>query len=361
MDHVEFHLSERTIRVLINLFRSGRLRVAKHQRQAKAWNLQYKQKFVDSLKRGHPCPLVLIYEDGDGQFWIEDGLQRISSLSAFMGDEFPELENGSKYADWTPHARDLFELYKLPVLLYSNADQMTRVMIFDRFQNGSPLRVGERLNALGHTDLVSMTRKLLLADKNDDGITVVGEYYARLCAVLGPLKIGEDDKRYSQLCEMTAVMNGLAHGFLDNPGISKKYEDLRGQILRPIDEASVRTVLDKVLTIFEEARRERPLDDKRMLTMLRNPGNFLGPIVYSLKMYPTEWDRLSAGWTDVLVRFARDPEVLKNKDTGLLKDLSGARSWNNTRWRMIYENAFNIAHSGLDPVDSNDHSDEDTD
>lgn len=355
MDHVEFHLSERTIRVLINLFRTGRLRVAKHQRQAKAWNLQYKQKFVDSLKRGHPCPLVLIYEDEDGQMWIEDGLQRISTLAAFLGDEFQELDNGPKYSDWTAHSRDLFELYKLPVLLYSNADQMTRVTIFDRFQNGSPLRVGERLNALGHTDLVTMTRKLLLAEKRDDGTMILGDYYDRLCNVFGPMKIGEDDKRYTQLCEMTAVMNGLAHGFLDNPGISKKYEDLRGQILKPIDEESVRKVLDRVLSIFEDARTREPTDDKRKLTMLRNPGNFLGPIVYSLKMYPDEWDRLSDGWTDVLVRFARDTDVLKNKDTGLLKDLSGARSWNNTRWRMIYENAFNIPHDGTyNSVDDDD-------
>lgn len=361
---VEYHLSDRSVRWLVNVLQTYQLKISKHQRHAGVWTLDYKQKFIDSMKRGHPCPLVLIYQDEAGTFWLEDGLQRLTTIRTFINNEFGELSTGQKFSDWSEVDRQLFEHKKLPVLIYSNADIRTRVLIFDRFQNGSPLKPGERLNSLGETELVSMTRRLLLADIAEDGSVVRGEYYDRLCNVLGHLRIGDDDKRYTQLLDMVAVMNGVAHGFVgESKGISKKYLDLRDNLTIRINVAEVCRVLDEVLWIFEEAHRTVPTDDKGKLAVFRNPGNFIGPIVYSLKMFPTDWDRLRAGWVDVLTRFAQTPSKMEMKsflhspETGLLRGLSKARSWNNDRWRFIYENAFNIPHANPAPMDDGDETD----
>ena len=353
---VDYHLSDRSVRWLSNALQNNQMKVSKHQRHAGVWILDVKQKFIDSMKRGHPCPLVLIYQDEDGVFWLEDGLQRLTTIRTFINNEFGEL-TGQKFSDWPDLDRQLFEHKKIPVLIYSNADARTRVMIFDRFQNGSPLRPGERLNSLGDTELVTMTRRLLLADVEEDGTVVRGEYYDRLCNVLGHLRIGDDDKRYTQLLDMVAVMNGMAHGFVDgHKGVSKKYVDLRDDLTTPINEASVRALIEQMLWIFEEANRRYPTEDRVKKMTYRNPGNFIGPIVYSLKMYPDEWDRLKDGWVETLVRFAQSNtrDFLHSRTTGLLRGVSGARSWNNDRWDIIYKTAFNIPHHVIAAADDDD-------
>jgi hypothetical protein len=49
---------------------------------------------------------------------------------------------------------------------------------------------------------------------------------------------------------------------------------------------------------------------------------------------------------------------LHNPETGLLRGVSKARSWNNERWRFIYENAFNIPHANPLPLDDGDETDD---
>lgn len=364
MAEVDYHLSERSVRHLYNALQTNQLKISKHQRHAGVWTEDVKRKFIQSMRRGHPCPLVLIYQDDAGVSWLEDGLQRLTTIRQFMNDEFTEFGTDQKFSDWSEVDRQLFEHKKIPVLIYSNADAATRVMIFDRFQNGSPLKPGERLNSLGDTEIVTATRRLLLADIAEDGTVVRGEYYDRLCSVLGHLRIGDDDKRYTQLLDMVAVMNGAAHGFVDgSKGISKKYVDLRDQLTAPVDYPQVRDLIETVLWIFEEARRRHPTDDRVKLGVYRNPGNLIGPIIYSLKKFPADWDRLRNGWVDCIVRFAQTssrPEMkafLHNRENGLLRDVSKARSWNNDRWHVIYENAFGIPRENRAPVED----DEDTD
>lgn len=340
MDQVTYNITEYAISILIGWFITSRLKVAKHQRQSKIWPILYKQRFIDSIKKEHPCPIILIYEDENGQKWLEDGLQRITTINSFMNDEFSEEHTTIKYSEWTQETKEIFKKHKLPVLLYSNADEITRVTIFDRFQNGSPLKEGERLNSLGYTVLVSTTRQLLLADKAEDGTLVTGKYYNRLSDILGKINYGENDKRYKQLCEFTALMNGMAHGFVNSTGISKKYKDLRETLFNPIDEDKVCEIIEMLLTTLENAKTVEPIDDKRTLSMLRNPGNFLAPIVYSLVMNPKDkWNEISQKWTNVIINFVRDNTILTDKDTGLLKDVSSARSWNNVRWINICRNA----------------------
>jgi len=361
---VEYHTTEYSIRWIASALRLRNIKVSKHQRHAGVWTPDVKQKFIDSLRRGHPCPMILIYQDEDGMMWLEDGLQRLTTISEFMNDSFGELNTETKFSEWPDVTRQLFEHKKLPVLIYSNADAETRVLIFDRFQNGSPLKPGERLNSLGDTVLVSTTRRLLLVDKDEDGRIVVGAYYPRLCEVLGNLRVFDDDKRYTQLLDMVAVMNGIAHGFVDgNKGISKKYYDLRPNLVKPMNETQVRVLIENLLGIFEEARRRHPTDDRNKLTIYRNPGNFIGPIVYSLKMFPDDMERLRNGWIDVIVRFAQTPTKAEMKDFlydsqfGLLRGVSKARSWNNDRWQYIYENAFNLPHEQREVVEDGDESD----
>ena len=328
MSTISFNNTTRTIRDVLQSKQSGRLVTPPHQRNAKIWKLQSQQEFIDTCKRGLPFPSILIHEGADGVNSIEDGLQRLTILECYVNDEFVDT-NGHKFSHWTPVDQALFMNYQVPVLLFRNASQAERISVFDRFQNGSPLKPGERLHSLGDTPLVSFTKKVLLTP----GVGL----HDRAVKVWGPFKTGDKDKRYSNLLKIVALVNGAAHGFTDGTtGVTKKYESLRGNLVLPIDEAVVVCVLEEVFSIYEEVDRLHPDVGKKMLAKQADIGCFTGYIVYSLKSYPN-WKLLHDGWVAFLLSYRKNNEVL---DTVLRKDRGAARNWNVTLWKNGCHNVF---------------------
>jgi hypothetical protein len=215
------------------------------------------------------------------------------------------------------------------VIVYSNATSQQRIEIFDRFQNGTPLNVGERLHALSYTTLVDYTIKTLLTPGQG--------YYERATAIWGPRSVGDPtkDKRFDDLVNATAIIAGCSHG---PDYISKKYSDLRPKLLTPIDERETKRTLEMLFSIYEDANLHVTMGGKRILNKQWPAGNFTGYIIASLKTNPDEWSRLRVGWVNFLVRYRNDSGVLKSI---LQNNMSTARSWSSARWKLGYNNVFN--------------------
>ena len=49
------------------------------------WGTNQKSKFIESILLGIPIPPIFVFETGDGQWELIDGLQRISTIFEFMG------------------------------------------------------------------------------------------------------------------------------------------------------------------------------------------------------------------------------------------------------------------------------------
>jgi len=344
MSSIEFNTCTRSIKDLVNRYNNDLIQIPEHQRNPSVWTEKKRQLFIDSCKYGMPFPSILLYVDNDEQMFIEDGLQRLTTLKDFMNDEFVDLSN-CKYSEWSETEKRVFEKYPVPTLMYSGATEYDRVLIFDRFQNGSPLKVGERLHALGDTGfgiLVKYTREMLMKFKDSDGETVDGKYLARAQRVWGLIKCDTSDKRYGELAKLVGLMNGVVHGWNSSCGITTNYEDLRDKLSLPIDETmknNAERVLDALFSIYEEADVRKPLQGKKHLAVQKNIGNFSGAIVYSLKQYPDNWVRLHKGWVDFIISYRENNRLL---DTVIKYHVKACRNWTEERWNTTYMSVFGI-------------------
>jgi hypothetical protein len=362
MSTIDFNTTQLTISRLLAYMSNGKMQVAEHQRNTTVWTDDQRSKFIDSVKQRMPFPTILLFEDNKQILWLEDGLQRITTMDMFAKDKFQDRE-GQKFSTWSDVERQKFEDYRAPVIIYTGATKEQQVEIFDRFQNGSPLKPGERLHSLSYTPLVTFTRKMFYDHVNEAGERVPGVFSERASRVWGPTKIGNADKRYDELLKLTALINGAAHGF-EGPGcgISKKWIDLRTNLFTPINEEATIRVLDELFAIYELASiNDTTLGRvvaKKIQSAQRDIGNFTGPIVYSLRTYHTEWANLRIGWLDALKEYRSDASYLKSE---IHRGLSTARSWNKKRWKNAYKNVFGDDSETGSCEDEEDDEDENSD
>jgi hypothetical protein len=331
------------------------LRIPQHQRHPVVWKLEDRQTLVDSIKKNMPTPSILIYTDPFRQEWLEDGLQRVTTLKDFCLDRFVDLQ-GNLYSAWTEIEKHKFMNYTIPIVWYCDATEEDRVEVFDRFQNGSQLEPGERLHAHSHTILVKFTKEMLMKYTNSSGNEVAGLFYERAKNVWGDIKCNDAEGRYAELLIFVALINGIVHGWSSDPngskGITKKYDNLRKTLLTNINSnmrENAERILDELLTIYEEASEKKPLKPKKFKTESKAIGNFTGAIVWSLKTMPNDWARLHTMWVDFIVSYRNDCTLLK---TTIKDGVAKCRNWSAERWEKTYNDVLNPPP----PVGSTTHS-----
>ena len=348
--NVHFNTTSRTIEDMVNALNNNHLVIPIHQRNGNVWNDTTRKNFIDTIMNGYPIPSLLIHKDGSINS-LEDGLQRITTLKRFKNDEFSD-NHGKKYSDWGVGQQQHFKNYPLPLVKFRNATLEQRIEIFDRFQNGSPLRVGERLHSLSYTPLIQFTIDTL----RTPGVGLTDLF----TSIWGPIKSGSNDKRFNDLAAYVAVVNGAAHGFDDaSGGITKKYESLRTNLTKQINRNETLAVLNELASIYQEADTIRHVAGRANLTVQRNTGNFNGCIIYSLKKCRNDWPIIRAGWVKFIVEYRNNNALL---DTKLHSGLSKARSWNIRRWKNACHNIFPtvvVFQSTENTFDDSDSSDDD--
>ena len=78
---------------------AGKYIVNRRYQRKLVWTLEEKQAFIDSLSKNYSVPLFLFAtkeKDGNIQYEIIDGMQRLNAIMSFIEDEFPIEINGVK-------------------------------------------------------------------------------------------------------------------------------------------------------------------------------------------------------------------------------------------------------------------------
>lgn len=101
---------EQVERVFIN-YRDNKYIVNRRYQRKLIWTIEEKQKFIDSIIKGFPIPIILLAEPigrNDGSLEIIDGMQRMDAITSFINNDFP-VEEG--YFDLNTFAttKDLFD------------------------------------------------------------------------------------------------------------------------------------------------------------------------------------------------------------------------------------------------------------
>ena len=313
-----------------------------------SWKLARQQQFVKTLQKGLPCPNVVLRERQGAPPTLEDGQQRLTTAARYMNDKFANLA-GKKFSELSLEEQFDIKRYPMPVLTYTNVSELDVRKIFDNFQNGVPLTVGERLHSLsGCSPLVQLTEELLL--KPGAG------FYDDFVPIWGHIK--SDASRYKTLANAVALVAGLCFGTMY---ISKKWGDLadpqgeglapdaEGIIYRDISELAKRGVRDnlaRILKIYRDVQAGEAITTKSDINWQWDLGNITGYIAYGLKKYPNA-DAQMARWTEYLVERRKAKAVHGGKISAALKakeqlhdGIDAARSWKVERWELGYQRVF---------------------
>lgn len=334
-----FQIRSVSIKQLVHQLQNGELIIPEHQRNF-VWTETTKSLFIDSLLKSYPCPSLLIYEERGNPLSLEDGSQRVRTLKEYIVDETfgasSEPRNPTiqkiKYSDLTEIQQFKLNNLNLPVIFYDNATQTERITIFDRFQNGSPLNVGERFHSLSYTTLIKFTIDTILTPSKGFHDRIIQIWGNRLVKDPNPKK----DVRYGTLTNAISIVAGCAHGI---KYISKKYEDIREIIALDINIPQTLDILETLIKIYERAKELHPYTGKTIPNYQWLVGNFTGYMIYSLKKYPNNWDNLITLWSNYLVSFYRELCKTFLAETIFL-DLPKTRTWNEHRWEIGYRNVL---------------------
>jgi hypothetical protein len=326
---IDIELTFNTLRELADNLANKALEIPPHQRDF-CWSEKKSQLFINTITEGLPIPSILIRDDRNAPApFLEDGRQRITTMSRFFNDEISTLD-GKKFSDLSPITKRQIESYKVSIVKYRNATTEQVIEIFDRFQNGLPLSVGERFHSLAEISPIIRFAK-------DQLLTAGSGLHDEFIPVFGS-RCGSD-KRYNNLKNAVGVMIGLAFGA---NAITTKWDILRenkylSRELTDIQKADMINSLRKIRKIYEDVNDEEESNAKNVKNNQWAVGKILGYIIWSFQAYPNDHRRLMEGWTRFLVEARREPSLL---NTRLHGDDGAARFYDGKRWKLGYLNVF---------------------
>jgi hypothetical protein len=357
VSRVRVAFSTKTLYTIIQQRQEDEIIIPDHQREY-CWNESRKDKFVQSILRGFPCPAILLGEHRIDKPTLEDGNQRITTAMKYRKDEF--ASNGKLFSQLSVREQDWFDNYPISVVSYSNATQEDRIQIFDWHQNGAPLSTGERFHAHASTPLIKFVKDTLFTP----GIGL----HDRAVPIWGARN--GTDKRRKWLQDAVALVTGLAHGAFH---MTKVYDRMIANnfLTKAFDADGVARDLQRILEIFEGADAVQRVQGWNARHW--DAGNFVGYIAYSFShkarvayeetqasvpvaervpyddgkhrpnsMTPAEWTRLKTGWVNYICKIRRDVsrpfKTLLERD--IHRDLNNGRNWSLSRWRAGYLRVF---------------------
>ncbi len=353
----DFTVTQPRLKSVLLMLENNEITIPEHQREF-VWTKPRQVKLVESVFDQLPMPPIIIRDHGHGRFpSLEDGRQRLTTLSNFRKNLFPV--NGRNFSEFSETEKARFDSYPIPVMKYSGLTDEDAILLFDKFQNGMPLSVGERLySLLGLSPIIKLARELLLTP--DKG------FHNRAVPVWGTHNgIG---KRGIELVTAVALVGGLAFTDHTNCFFTKKWEELQEIIHLPVNRAiedKVKEHLDTILSIYEEVQKKQMFVKKSEFATQWDLGMTTGYIAYSLVGLSEEdqidEDDLKDEWIDYLIgvrkkrmSFSGGPKMAIRKalEEDLHLDISQARSWNKDRFYWGYLRVFDPCSSNLPKSDA---------
>ncbi len=141
-----------------------------HFQRNEVWTIQTKSKLIESFLASYPVPPVILYKQkGVEQYWIIDGLQRISTIKEYLENGFGliiknEQYRGKKFKDLSTNAQDKLNNTFLNCIIVREISPKGDVFLynlFERLNTGSTaLNAMEVRRAISYGELIKSLEKL---------------------------------------------------------------------------------------------------------------------------------------------------------------------------------------------------------
>ncbi len=119
------------------------------------WDIEKQSRLIESVLMRIPLPVFYLAEDKHGRTIVVDGLQRLSTFRAFLGDDFklrlPSQESLNKkdFSHLSPKLQNRIEDCNLELyIIDSKVPERAKLDIFERVNSGDPLTRQQMRNCL---------------------------------------------------------------------------------------------------------------------------------------------------------------------------------------------------------------------
>lgn len=180
---IKVHQKQFSIKFIDEMIENGDIDFTPDFQRHFVWNSIQKSKLIESLLLRIPLPLFYFAEDSEGRLTIVDGLQRLTTIKEFMGNEFPlknleylddgvkgryyktNLEKGQQGID--PKYYRWFNMTQFAVnVIDPSSPFKVKYDIFRRINTGGrPLKNQEIRNCLASISLRKLLNEMITLDE----------------------------------------------------------------------------------------------------------------------------------------------------------------------------------------------------
>lgn len=160
LDSVFVRTETRTIQEVVKRIVAKRFQLDPDYQRAFVWQVDKQSRLIESCVMRIPLPVFYVAEAEDGRIAVVDGLQRLTTFSRYLADEFAlsfePVEDqpahpldGKKFSKLPLQLRERIEDTQLTLyILDSKAPERAKLDIFDRVNGGVPLTRQQMRNCL---------------------------------------------------------------------------------------------------------------------------------------------------------------------------------------------------------------------
>lgn len=156
---------------LLDIYTKGSIDFPEYQREPNVWNLQKKQRLIDSIIRGFDIAPIYVFRKEDNTYDCIDGRQRINAILSYLGKNEADTEtngfslkivneifndanlftevNDREFIALLDEDKQKILDYQINVIVISDVENEEELnLLFLRLQLGSILNAGEKLHAM---------------------------------------------------------------------------------------------------------------------------------------------------------------------------------------------------------------------
>lgn len=183
------------IATLANYYRRGILNLNPPWQRGDVWSPKKKKAVIESVLLNIPLPAIILHKLENGKIEVIDGQQRLRSIMQFIDNKFslPKFKPGHDLVDvsgcWWEHDRKrdigeehrvMFEMTKVPVLMFNNVDEGTLRKVFNLYNTAAmKLNAAEIRNATYQTHPIHKMAFTIAGENSESEIWYLDEEIQR--------------------------------------------------------------------------------------------------------------------------------------------------------------------------------------
>lgn len=157
LDSVFIREEKRTARELVNRIEKGRFILDPDFQRDFLWNQKQQSKLIESCLMRIPLPVMYLAQNEDGKTVVVDGLQRLTTFTRFLNDDFSlvgvggndERITNKKFSQLPINLQERIEDTQLTLfILDEKAPERAKLDVFERVNGGVPLSRQQMRNCL---------------------------------------------------------------------------------------------------------------------------------------------------------------------------------------------------------------------